>query len=109
MKFEEVRIYLQEMYRVLKPGGKIATTYFLLNKKSEKAIKQKKSFFDFRYPVGNCSKTFDQLIPENGISHSEKAIRELFNALNLKIIHVEYGGWVNNIEDNLQDLLVAVK
>ena len=109
MYLEDVGFYLKEIFRVLKPKGKVAATYFLLNKISEKAIEMKLSSFNFNFPVGKYSKTYYPQIPELGLSHNEEDINAQYMQNGMKILNTQYGGWICKNEENLQDLIIAEK
>lgn len=109
MYLEDINVYLREIFRVLKPQGKVAATYFLLNEKSEEAIKAKMASFDFKFPIGTYSKTFYSQTPELGLSHKEDEINAQYINNGMRIINTEYGGWTRKNEENLQDLIIAQK
>ena len=51
----DVKHYLHEIVRVLKPGGRSLITFFLLNEESSALIKEGKAFFNFEHEMPGLS------------------------------------------------------
>ncbi len=106
----DMKHYLGEIARVLKPGGKCLITFFLLNEESERLIREGKSTLGFVYDLPGC-KTVNEKIPEAAIAYTETDVFSLFEAYGLKIVDpIRYGAWCKrDIFLSYQDLVVAIK
>jgi len=102
--------YIEEIYRMLRVGGRVLMTFFLLNNNSKCLIAERKIFprFDFNY--GNYALD-DAKYPQKFVAYEEKYISELLAKHRLRIqqpIHTGYWcGGTNLI--NRQDIIVAAK
>lgn len=106
----DVRNYMSEVSRVLKPGGRCLITFFLLNEESVSLVHSGKSTLHFTYPLDGFV-TIDKDTPEEAVAYEEEAISRLFDENGLVIGQpVYYGSWCNR-ETFLtyQDLIVAEK
>lgn len=107
-----VENYLQEISRVLRPGGRAVITYFLLNDEATAASQKGQVTYDLTHDIGSHgSKVGDPLVPEKMIGHREEYIRELYAKSGLTITDVSFGFWCGR-KDNmkrLQDAIIAVK
>ena len=102
--------YLSEIARVLKSGGRVYATFFLLNDATLDVIEAtqnpKQPLHDFgRYRV--ASKDF----PENTVAYQENYVRELYERLGLEITAVTRGTWASQEHPGLgfQDAIFATK
>jgi SAM-dependent methyltransferase len=87
---QDVRHYLSEVVRVLKPGGRSLSTFFLLNEESSALIKEGKGLFNFEHemPVnfehempGYRMTHADH--PEAAIAYPEAFVRDLYGECGL--------------------------
>jgi ubiquinone/menaquinone biosynthesis C-methylase UbiE len=107
--FEETHNYLRESYRVLAPGGRMVSTFFLLNEKSkaaQKAIHQVEQFPYDQGAVHFASKSN----PALAVAIEENDLRQMLREVGFQQISVEPGFWYG--EQNapeFQDLVVCVK
>ncbi|WP_324238873.1 class I SAM-dependent methyltransferase [Okeania sp.] len=92
MQTEEVRHYLEEIYRVLKPGGKCLCSCFLLNQESENLISEGKSSFQFVHELNGCF-TIDLIKPEVAIAYKESLLLKWVSESGLSVINKYYGSW----------------
>lgn len=106
---ETVANYLSEIQRVLKPGGRVVASYFLLNDDSERAIAAGSARPAFPHRVGRC-RVSDPKRPEAAVAHEEQAIRALYRDRGLSLSDIRYGSWPGrpSAESN-QDIIFAVK
>ncbi len=111
MRPAEVRNYLFEIQRVLKPGGKCLTTFFVFNAEEEKFISEKNSF---RFPFKeNGYRLMDKNVECANIAFEEENIRKNINDSGLELSEVLHGYWkseANKTElSDFQDVYVMVK
>ena len=100
--------YLKEIYRILKNGGRVLISCFILNKESENYMSNSEFNFilvDDQYGV------MVEDNPEAAIAYEEKFIKNLFYKAGLNIIHpIHYGTWSGRKADvKGQDIIVAKK
>ncbi|MFD2932547.1 class I SAM-dependent methyltransferase [Spirosoma flavum] len=93
MTINEISTYLGEIKRVLKPGGRCFTSFFLLNDASRQLMSGPTSTFNFQYEFeGRWS--FDSQNPNNGSAHDEAELLHLFSEHGLQIDYpIRYGFW----------------
>src|SRR5262249_27044293 len=70
MPAQEVRHYLDEINRVLKPGGRCVCTFFLLNPEARQLIEAGRSSLHITHPVGEYF-TGNPELPEECIGFEE--------------------------------------
>ena len=104
----DVRNYIAETARVLKPGGTCFATFFLLNDDSLPRIQAGQSAMDFRYRQGKTM-TINDMEPEQAIAYEEEIVRRVMAEHNLKIIEpIHYGLWSGRETGaSYQDIVVA--
>ena len=101
--------YLQQIERVLKPGGRCLCTFFLLNEESENLIKLGKSSQNLVHEFEN-SFFADTEIPENAIGHPEPLIMKWIEELELTVSRKYYGLWCGRTPaTSYQDILILKK
>ncbi len=101
--------YLSETRRVLRTGGTVFATFFLLNSESLGLLEAGKnqSGLSFRYPVGDCLTTNRQS-PESAVAFPEDWVREKYAALGIRLRDVQYGSWCGRERfTSLQDIVVG--
>lgn len=110
MKIDEVENYLCEIARVLRPGGRCFSTWFLLNEGSRMLMSQGKSALDFRYAVGDAL-TINPRIPEQAIAFDEGRVRAIHTSHGLVVDDpMRYGHWSGRTSFvTIQDICVARK
>ena len=85
--------YLQEIGRVLKPGGKCVITFYLLNEYSRERIADGTSKRLFKHPINEVCATSKPDDPEQFIAFDEAYVRRLYEGCRLRIDEIQYGGW----------------
>ena len=103
--------YIEELLRVLKPGGRCVASYFLLNEGSEQRIAEGRMLPNREFPVRleGCRVQYAHA-PERAVAHYEAAIRDLYKRNGFSITRVTYGGWSAHPNPRGgQDVVVAVK
>lgn len=102
--------YLEEIYRVLKPGGRALVTFFLLDEIAQQNIHSGKAACDLQYKADEYSYYSHKNVPEAEIGYLEDWIRLAINQAGLKTKKIYYGGWSGR-ENHLsyQDILLLEK
>ncbi len=105
----EVCHYIDEIKRVLKPGGRCLVTCFLLNEESEQLIIQEKSSQQIIYDLGDCwTSNKDQ--PENATGFVEPVFLNWWGSRGFWLLHNLYGSWCGRSHyTSYQDILVWQK
>ncbi|NJL79633.1 MAG: class I SAM-dependent methyltransferase [Richelia sp. SL_2_1] len=106
--------YLQEVSRVLKPGGSCLITYFLLNESIRNSIQADKARFSFAHnPQPHCYIEKPEN-PEDAVAYDQEFICNLYSQVGLNIEKpISFGGWSRTVDKNEvrhgQDIILAVK
>ncbi|MBI2441966.1 MAG: class I SAM-dependent methyltransferase [Lentisphaerae bacterium] len=107
---EEAQNYLAEIARVLKPGGRCLSTYFLWNAEAAALTEAGKSQFDF-YCDRGVYRVENPAVPETAVCFAEQFILELHAQVGLILKHPPwYGTWCGRPRVlSGQDVIVAWK
>ena len=107
---DDVKNYIREIGRVLRPEGRCLITFFLLNEESMGLIGLGKDTFKFKFS-GEGYRTSNLSCPEDAIGLDEKMVRDFFRSAGLAIQEpVRYGGWAGRTNFlTFQDIVVATK
>lgn len=109
MKPADVAAYLKEIYRVLKPGGMLMTTFFLINPHSTAAINSGKTRRTFRHEKDGFYAD-DPDNPESAVAFEEGSVLQLVADSGLTHAGTLYGQWANRRWAlSGQDALLCVK
>jgi len=110
MLSQGVQNYLNEIQRVLVPGGRCFITYFILNQESEDSIRSNRSDLKFVFPIDQ-GKSISVNTPEVAVAFNEQYLRELYQKFGLCIVEpIHYGSWYGRKTDvGYQDIIVAVR
>jgi len=106
-----VQNYLSEISRVLRNGGRLLATFFLLNNETAVLIQAGKSELSFRHEFGGC-RVETLSVPEAAVAYDEAAVGCLLEAAGLSLIGggLHYGKWPGREQFmSYQDVLVALK
>ena len=105
---EEVEHYMHEINRVLKPGGRVLATFFLLTEKSVESMAN--SEFNFSHNKGHYS-LMDEKVKAANVAFSEQFFQKnLIDQANFRVIHLLPGTWSNRPDGHdFQDIVVAEK
>jgi SAM-dependent methyltransferase len=104
---EETRHYVQEISRVLRPGGRMLATFFLENAESKKGVMEQRSALKFQYPCGSCTTT-NPHTPEDAILYPESLAMSLCEEQGLRCRAPLYGNWSGRTDAlSFQDILIA--
>jgi ubiquinone/menaquinone biosynthesis C-methylase UbiE len=108
----EIRNYLRETSRVLKPIGRSVITYFLLNEDSRALAELGKAAHDFKYRLDgdpSCL-VIDPAVPESGAAHDEHRIRGYYREFGFHLLDIGFGSWCGRPTYlGHQDLIIAIK
>lgn len=100
--------YLKEFKRVLKPGGKVFASFFILDDETERLIKAGKSKFSFEHKVEDGCFTNDPDYPEGAVAYTRETLDQLIKFGGLALDQpIHYGVWSGrkNTEDG-QDIVI---
>jgi SAM-dependent methyltransferase len=106
----EVVQYVREIARVLKPGGRCFSTFFLLNRQSLRLMRQKKSKVRFHFRFGR-SRIMNRAAPNEAVAYREPFVRKLFRKHDLEIVGpIHYGYWCERPSFlSFQDVILTQK
>jgi SAM-dependent methyltransferase len=106
----DVKHYLDEISRVLKPGGRCLSSYFLLNEESLALSAAGKGNRQFKHEMPGY-RTETNKISESAIGIPETFIRDVHEEYGLKVQEpVLYGNWSGRTDFfSYQDVIIAVK
>jgi ubiquinone/menaquinone biosynthesis C-methylase UbiE len=109
MRAAEVRQYLDEIHRVLKPGSRCLITCFLLNPESESYIRRGKSSQNIVHKLEECF-TSTLEVPEEAIGFKEPLLLDWISKKGFTVVGKYYGGWCGRpYLTSYQDILVLQK
>lgn len=103
----DVESYVQEIARVLAPGGRCVCSFFLLNDETRAGVEEHRSFmsFDVAHASGVC-RLHSAEVPEAAVAHEEAFVRRIYHENGLLISDVRRGGWWSGHSDD-QDVLTV--
>ena len=106
----DMRQYLGEIARTLKPGGKCFATYFILTAESRELISQGKGGHKFPHAFPDCWVTSADT-PEAAVAFDEGFIRQSFSDFGLSIVEpIHFGQWCGRKPFvSYQDIIIATK
>jgi ubiquinone/menaquinone biosynthesis C-methylase UbiE len=106
----DVDHYFSEIARVIKPGGRTLSTYFIFNEESKALMDKGLAKIDFKYPVESCY-TVNEAVPEEAIAYNEKPVLDLYEKYGFDLSGpIRYGFWPGRTNYlSFQDLIIAVK
>lgn len=85
--------YVDEIARVLKPGGRCFATYLLLNAESRRLMEQGSSDTRLRHTIGPCA-VVDEKVPELEVGYDEDYVRATYEQRGLSTEGgIYYGSW----------------
>lgn len=100
--------YVSEVARVLRPGGRFLSTWFLLDEKTESNAAAGKAEFKFGYRFEKHAQV-NIHAPEEAVAYRLDYLEDLFAGIGLVVVGVYHGGW-SGTEDRIdsgQDIIVC--
>lgn len=106
----DMRHYLSEISRVLKPNGRCMASFFLINEESKQLMDAGQSAFKLSFARPDCMVLREDQ-PENTVGYREDYVRQCFVAEGMQPIEpVYYGSWAGRKNYlSYQDIVVAQK
>ncbi|HIK10631.1 MAG TPA: class I SAM-dependent methyltransferase [Oscillatoriaceae cyanobacterium M33_DOE_052] len=110
MRGAEIRHYLNEIHRILKPGGRCLCTSFLLNPEAERGISNGSSSQALIYPWEDGF-TANPEMPEQAVGFPEDLFLDWITTRKFSILGKYYGTWSGRRDFTVahQDMLVIEK
>ena len=109
MRAPDVRHYLDEIHRVLRPGGRCLTSCFLLNEESTPLVQAGKGEIPLVHPAEECF-VKDPELPEDAVGFEERNLREWIKDRDFIMKGTYYGNWCDRPKfTSFQDILVFQK
>ena len=108
----DVRPYLQEIARVLRPGARALVTYFLLNDESRRLVARNQDEVKMRFDWDGdpLCRVANLEVPEHAIAHDEGRIRAFTADSGLTVSEIVFGNWCGRPSLlGLQDLMILLK
>ena len=101
--------YLQEIGRVLAPGGTCAASWFLVNDERRPSLDAGRSFMPFAYTADSGrARLHDRDVPEAATAIDEPFVLAAYEQAALRVTRVRRGEWWSGRADD-QDVITAVK
>jgi len=108
----DVRTYMHEISRVLRPGGRSIITYFLLNDESRRfvALGLDANGLKFDYAADPLCRVANPDMPEAVVAHDEGRMREYYADVDCSVQEIAFGNWCGRQSQiGHQDLIIAAK
>jgi SAM-dependent methyltransferase len=110
----ETAHYLREAARVLRPGGRLLATFFLLNEETERlqASGSTEHRYRFRHELTDSEdrryRSVEEETPEGLIAVFEQSVHEMYKCSGLGIERIDRGHWSRGTPGRIQDVVFAV-
>ena len=112
MRPTEISRYVSESARVLKPGGRLLASFFLLNEDTQLRlmVSGRRDLGEEQRDDGLGYRSTDPETPEHMIAVHEQDVGDMYERAGLVVEDIRYGKWCGRQESYLgfgQDLIVA--
>lgn len=105
---DDIKLYLRELYRTLKPAGTVVATWFLFDDDRLDA-----AIHSATYPMAHRLDEYtiynEAEDPLRAIAFHEAHMRELIAAAGLEVVNIEYGRWAGGPGPEFQDYVILRK
>jgi SAM-dependent methyltransferase len=107
----DVRHYLRELGRVIKPGGRAVVTYFLLNDESRAFVAKDMDVVKMKvdWDGDPLCRVANLEVPENATAHDEARVRGYTAEAGFSVSEITYGNWCGRQAAGLQDVMVLTR
>lgn len=107
---DDVDRYVREVSRVLAPGGRCLSTWFLWNDEADRLTREGKAFLALPFELEGC-RVLDPAVPGDAIAIPEERALAMVGEAGLELeAPVKYGRWTGRDEFlTFQDVVVARK
>jgi SAM-dependent methyltransferase len=108
MYIEDIEHYLQKIRPVLKPGGELFSTVFMLNATQKHNEDLNRSRYPMQHRHTEHTRYFSESDPLHAIGHEETFLKGVFLKSGFEIHKIIYGTWCGRRgADTYQDVIVA--
>ena len=111
----DVERYVTEISRVLRPGGRLAATFLIINDETTKSMQGGNGIYNFAYHEGP-QWLFEEgmACPELAVGYEEKYVRDLYASNGLDVSGFYLGPWSGQAATPAtaphgQDLVVGIR
>jgi SAM-dependent methyltransferase len=106
----DIRRYLAELRRVLRPGGNALTTWFLFDdERLSRATDPDRTPFPMDNQINEVTRFTDPIDPLHAIAYDEQYARSMVTDAGLRVDKVARGSWCGEKQDEYQDFMVLSK
>jgi len=99
--------YIDEIARLLRPGGVSVASYFLLNDSTSLSVQDGYSFLPFPYlHTSGLARMNSLATPEAAVAIDETFVRRAYESAGLRVLNIRRGGWPTGVADD-QDVITA--